>query len=358
VSQLSDYSVQFVVIGCYTQGAGGDGVGLTVTQRDPTTGALRPIGEATPTPSPSFVVSHPTLPVLYAVNELDEGALSAFAMAADGTLTALGTWPTGGALPCNVTVDTGRHVLVANYGRGSVALFAVDRSGRPNGRADLAEHSGSGKHPVRQEAPHAHQVVAMADGVYAVDLGIDSVVRYQVDHAKGRLVEAGLAAVVSPGTGPRHLALAPNGTVYLVGELAGTVVALRPGPGPWEELGSVPTTTSEPESAMPSEIATSGDGRWLYVGNRTPATISVFALGSADEMPVMVGEVPSGGAWPRHFALTDGYLYVANERSHTVAVFRVDAATGMPVPTGDVLATPSPTCVLPTAVVSSNPTRS
>ncbi len=358
MSQSSDYSVQFVVIGCYTQGAGGDGVGLTVTRRDPVAGTLRPIDEATPTPSPSFVVSHPTLPVLYAVNELDEGLLSAFAVSIDGTLTALGTWPTGGALPCHVAVDTaGRHVLVANYGSGSVALFALDRYGRPTGRADLAEHFGTGKHPVRQEAPHAHQVVAMGDAVFAVDLGVDSVIRYRVDDSTGRLVNAGVAAVLPPGTGPRHLAVAPNGTVYLVGELAGTILALRPGPSHWQELGSVPATTSEPESAMPSEIATSGDGRWLYVANRAPATLSVFALGSADELPLMVGEVPSGGAWPRHFVLVDDHMYVANERSHTVTVFRIDPATGVPVPTGEVLATPSPTCVLPTTVVGSNARR-
>jgi 6-phosphogluconolactonase (cycloisomerase 2 family) len=62
---------------------------------------------------------------------------------------------------------------------------------------------------------------------------------------------------------------------------------------------------------------------------------------------VRVGEVSTGGAWPRHFAIVDRFLYVANERSHTVVTFALDPATGMPVPTGDVLPTPSPTCVLP-----------
>ena len=72
MSQLSDYPPQFLVIGCYTQNAGGDGVGLTVAGRDPATGALWPVGDPTPTPSPTFVIRHPTMPVLYAVNELSE----------------------------------------------------------------------------------------------------------------------------------------------------------------------------------------------------------------------------------------------------------------------------------------------
>ena len=89
----------------------------------------------------------------------------------------------------------------------------------------------------------------------------------------------------------------------------------------------------------------SPDGRWLYVGNRGPATIAVFSL--ANELPILVGEVPTGGAWPRQFVLVDGFLYVANQHSHTVAVFHVDPTTGIPSPTGDVLPTPSPTCLLP-----------
>jgi 6-phosphogluconolactonase (cycloisomerase 2 family) len=80
------------------------------------------------------------------------------------------------------------------------------------------------------------------------------------------------------------------------------------------------------------------------VANRGPATISVFAL--ADELPTLVAEVPSGGAWPRHFALVWPYLYVANQLSNLVVAFHIDPATGIPSPTGDVLTTPSPTCLL------------
>jgi 6-phosphogluconolactonase (cycloisomerase 2 family) len=133
--------------------------------------------------------------------------------------------------------------------------------------------------------------------------------------------------------------------VYLVGELTANVIALRPGPQGWDVIGSVPTTTTPRESAMPSEIAVSPDGRWLYVANRGPATIAVFSL--AHEVPTLVGEVPAGGSWPRHFVLVEPFVYVANQLSHTVAVFHLDPATGMPSPTGDVLATPSPTCLLP-----------
>ena len=44
--------------------------------RDPVSGELTRLGLAARTPSPSFLAQHPILPVLYAVNELDEGLFS------------------------------------------------------------------------------------------------------------------------------------------------------------------------------------------------------------------------------------------------------------------------------------------
>src|SRR4029453_5765692 len=70
VSQLSGYSVQFLVIGCYPPDAGGAGVGLTVAARSPDTGALRVVGEPTPTPAPSFVAAHPHPPGVSRGHEL------------------------------------------------------------------------------------------------------------------------------------------------------------------------------------------------------------------------------------------------------------------------------------------------
>ena len=349
VSQLSGYSPlpqvgrQFLVIGGYTPIAGGSAVGVSVAVRDPVTGALRPHGEPTPTPAPSFVARHPTRPVLYAVNELGEGTVSAFTMSPDGTLTPQGTWPTGGAEPCHLIVAPGgRQLLVANYASGSVASFPLDPDGLPSHRVDLVVHTGSGPHPERQTSPHAHQLVAVGDLVLAVDLGADTLFGYPLDHRTGLLGQPEIVATLSPGTGPRHLAVR-DGVAYLVGELSGTVTTFAVGPDGWLELGTVPASTVE--GGFPSEVAASADGRFLYVANRGPDTIATFAV--TDKLPVFVGEVPTGGAWPRHFVLIDQFMYVANERSHAVGVFRLDPVTGLPTPTGDTLPTPSPTCLLP-----------
>jgi 6-phosphogluconolactonase len=334
---------QLVFLGCYTHGEGGDGTGIVVARREPGRAALRAPELVAVTPSPSYVARHPTADVLYAVNELAAGRLTAFRVGADGALAELGTWSTGGSLPCFVAVTPdGRHALVTNYGSGSVASFVLDHHGVPTHRGDLAQHAGRGKHPERQEGPHVHSVAITDEGILALDLGLDTVYRYRIDHATGRLGRGEPLLRTRPGTGPRHLAGAGADVLYLIGELDASVNTYARTHGRWHDVATVGTSVGV--DPLPSEIAVSPDRKYLYVANRGPDTIAVFAL--ADGKPSRVGEVSSGGRWPRHFTIVDGYLYVANQQSGLVTAFALDPATGLPVPTGDVLRTPSPSCVL------------
>jgi 6-phosphogluconolactonase (cycloisomerase 2 family) len=186
-----------------------------------------------------------------------------------------------------------------------------------------------------------------ADGsLLAVDLGTDSVYRYDLDAAGGRLVPYGARMWHRPGAGPRHLARHPDGAhCYLVGELDATLTWCEiDETGVLHERGSFAASASGGH-VQPSEVAVRADGRFLYVANRGPGTIAVFALDAG--VPRYVGEVETGGRWPRHFALVGGHLYVANERSHSVGVFRVDGESGLPTPLGAPVDTPSPTCIMP-----------
>ncbi|BCL13589.1 lactonase family protein [Micromonospora sagamiensis] len=337
-----------VHIGGYTRESDGNGDGIVAARRDPRTGALTPLGTVAVTASPSFLVRHPTLPVLYAANELPEGQVSAWRVAPDGDLTPLGTGDTGGAEPCHLAVTPdGRHLVAANYGGGSVAVFPLDGAGVPSGRSDLVVHSGHGPDPQRQEAAHAHMVSPDPDGgpLYVVDLGTDSVYRYDLDAATGRLVPRAPRVRTHAGTGPRHLARHPDGRrVYLVGELDGTVTALdRDAEGALHQRGRVPAS-GRTGHVQPAEIAVGPQGRFLYVANRGVGTLAVFALDGA--LPELVAEVDTGGEWPRHFAWSGRDLYVADQRAEMVRAFRVDPATGVPEPAGEPVPVPSPSCVL------------
>lgn len=338
---------EFVFVGCYTGESGGAGEGIALLRRDPRSGVLTRLGVVARTPSPSFLTAHPRKPVLYAANELDDGAVSAFAVAAGGRLTPLAVRGTGGAHPCHVAVSAdGRHLLAANYGSGSVAVFPLDDDGVPADRSDLMDLAGSGPVADRQEGPHAHMVAPdpFTADVLVVDLGADRVVRLRLD-AVGRLTAAGPAVPAEPGTGPRHLVRSPDGALLLVGELAANLTWYRPDPsdGLLRAQGAVPTSAG-PGHVQPSEIVMGPDGRFVYVANRGVDTVSVFAWdGDGAER---IAEVPAGGHWPRHMAAAGEHLYVANERSHSVNTFRIDQESGFLHAAGESTSEPSPTCLL------------
>ena len=337
---------EFVFVGGYTADKGGDGEGITLLRRDPSTGSLTRLGVVARTPSPSFLAQHPTLPVLYAVNELDpDGAVSAFTVAVDGSLTPLAGRPTGGSDPAHLAVTPdGRHLLVANYGTGSVAVFPLDDEGAPGEHSDLLDLKGSGPVADRQAGPHAHMVFPVRDEVLIADLGSDKVWRARLDPVLGRLTLLGAAVAAEPGTGPRHVRFSPDGALFVVGELSGDLTWWRPSAdGSLAPAGRAATTTAAGEN-YPSEIVVRPDGRFVYVANRGPNTIATFTWDG--ETAALVAETPTEGDWPRHMILTGDHLYVTNQRSQSVTTLRIDAETGVPALQGAPTAEPTPTGLL------------
>lgn len=341
---------RLVYVGSYTTDGGGKGEGISILVQDPETGALSPHGPTAKVNSPTFLAWHPGGEYIYAVNE-GSNTVTGLAVDGDGGLRAGTSQSTGGRGPCHLTVHpSGQFVLCANYGSGSISVHPILDGGEVGPRSDLVQHAGSGPDPDRQEGPHAHNVQLDLAGrrVLVIDLGTDEVRSYDLDLETGEL-ETGQVARPAPGTGPRHAAFHPDGWVFVSDELASTVSSYgyAVATGVLAVEHSVPATVNPAGDSIrnyPSEIALSEDGKFAYVANRGADCITVFAVDNGQLRPV--ADVPSGGEWPRHFALTGPYLYVANQNSDTVVTFKIDPETGIPEQTA-VLDVPSPACILP-----------
>ncbi|MCL6288437.1 lactonase family protein [Streptomyces sp. 43Y-GA-1] len=339
-----------LLLGTYTSEAGG-GTGIGTAVYDTGTGAITTGPAITGVENPSYLALHPSGSTVYAVAEQDAGAVTAVALAPDGTYELLGTRPTGGSGPTHLSVHpSGDWLLSANYTSGSVAVHPIAADGSLGERTDLVTHSSPPPGP-GQGGPHAHQIVTSPDGghVLAVDLGTDTVYTYALDESAGTLTEISRAAL-APGSGPRHLAFHPGGRfAYLACELDDTMVvcgydpatgALTPGPGQSTGTGS--------GTSYPAQPVVTGDGAYVYLANRGHNSLTRYAVEDDGAALRLLDTVPVGGDWPRQLALSpdSSLLFAANQRSSTVTVFAV-GPDGSLTGTGEPFPAPVAVCVLP-----------
>jgi len=327
-----------------------------------TTGHLASLGLAAETSNPSFLAVHPSQNFLYAVSETGKfqnqssGAVSAFAIdRSTGRLTLLNQVASRGADPCYVAVDkTGKYVLVANYGGGSVAVFPVLKGGRLGEATRVLQYKGTGANPERQQSPHAHWIDLSPDNRFAiaVDLGLDRLDLYKFDSTKGSLVPNHPAVVqVKPGAGVRHFEFHPSARfAYAVNEMDSSVTSFSydPARGVLHEsqtISMLPKDFSGKNDA--AEIQVHPNGKFLYASNRGHDSIAVFSVDPAKGTLTPVEYVPTQGKAPRYFAIdpTGSRLFVANQNSGNIMVFHIDPVTGRLTATGQVLEIASPVCL-------------
>jgi 6-phosphogluconolactonase len=348
-----------VFVGTYTKG---ESKGIYAYRFDGRSGEINSLGLAAEAVDPSFLAVDPSRRFLYAVNELSKykdaasGAVSAFAIDRHtGKLSPLNEVPSGGADPCYIAFDrTGKYVLVANYTGGNVSVFPVRKDGRLGDASAFVQHAGAGANPERQEGPHAHWIETTADNRFAVaaDLGLDQLLVYHFDGAKGSLTpNSPPFAKVDAGSGPRHLSFHPNGRfAYVINELKSTITGLSYDAGngvlhPLQTISTLPPGFAGSNNT--AEIHVHPSGKFLFASNRGHDSIAVFSIDKNTGRLDLVDHFSTRGKTPRTFEIDPGgsRLFVANEDSGNVVIFRIDPETGRLTSTGHVLHVPSPVCL-------------
>jgi len=348
-----------VYIGTYT---GGKSEGIYVYRMNPSSGALEFSSKATGVDNPSFLDIHPQKNYLYAVNEIGEfagkpsGAVSAFSIDPQtGALTYLNQQASHGTGPCHLSVDkTGKFVLVANYGGGSVAVLPIKDDGQLGEATDFIQHEGSSVNPRRQEGPHAHSFTISADNRYAfaADLGLDKIMIYLLDLSTGKLKPNDEPwTEVKAGAGPRHFDFHPtNKYAYLINEIDNTIIAYT-----YDEkrgtLKEIQTVTTLPEdfddTSHTADIHVSPSRKFVYGSNRGHDSIAIYAIDEETGKLTYVGIEPTQGKTPRNFAIdpTGTFLLAANQSTDTIVTFRIDQKTGELISTGHVADVPQAVCM-------------
>jgi len=298
---------------------GSYGTGIARGTVNTTTGALTKPTTSTAVVDPSWVAYNAATNTLFAISETNSKIA-----ALDPTKLVVSSQVATGGGPCHVAVhSSGRFLFTADYGGGGIAGHTIT-----NGKIDPAVKYPQGK------PSNGHEVVFDPTGKYvlAADLGQGGVFTYALD-ASGKL-SARTFKSMGNGAGSRHLVFHPNGAhVYVANEINGTITVcswangvLTPGPS---VVAAGPNSTVH---NAPGEITISKDGKFVYVSNRGPNTVGVFAVSPDGSKLTFVASPSCGGQNPRNLTLDPAgkWMYVANQDSGTVNWLPVNTTTGIP----------------------------
>lgn len=311
---------------------------------------------------PGFLAQHPKLPVLYAVGSYEgKASVVAYRIADTGKnakLDFMNAQEIGDGGAAHVAVDkTGRTLLTAQYGGGSVASFRLADDGSIEKQVSLIDHEGGSKVVEgRQNSSHAHWCGFSPDNRFAFvpDLGLDQVVIYKVNVETAELTPHGFGQL-SPGAGPRHMKFHQNGKwIYVLHELdlkvtlfdydakAGTM-------SPRQTIETVSRAALAKEFFKScSEIRIHPSGKFAYAANRGHDTITAYSVDQKSGELTLVEVENARAVTPRNFNISpDGkWALVAGQDSSTLASFAVNQDTGELTYNRNVVHAPSCICVL------------
>ena len=357
----SSGSGEYIYAGTF-EGEGSEGLYVFEFNREDF--SLRHIQTVTDRMGPNFQAIHPNKQFLYSVgddpfNENEPyGTLSAYQInQANGTLELINEQSVQGRGTAHVSVDPmGEFVYVSNYTGGNVVMFRILEDGGLSEAIDSQEHEGSSINENRQNGPHVHQAVPSADGrfLYVSDLGIDKIMIYEIEREEGKLIPASTPWFESePGSGPRHLALHPNGEfAYSNEELSVTVTALSVDEesgalSQIQRLSMLPEEVEREDTMSGADIHVSQDGRYLYASVRGENLLAIYEIDQSSGQLTFVEHVSTEGDHPRNFMVDENgeFVIVANRDNDHIVVFDRNSETGDLTFTGTEAEVPIAVCV-------------
>ncbi len=318
-----------------------------------------------PSLNPAVLIPHADGKSLYAILETiqDEGTVYRYSMGNDGSLDYQDSFKASGRSTCYLALSPNRDTaIVINYWDAIIDVVDVDAEGRlgnvrqsfkqyyrPEDQwrqvTNREDHWGN-----RQVGPHAHCAHFWHDWVFIPDLGENAVFQYRWDKEERKLIPE-THIEFEAGSGPRHMAMHPGlDLCYVSNELFNTVCVAKLDASEADSVKPrlIPiqyesTIDNRDNVSYVSEIKLSPDARFLYISNRGDNSLAIFKV-LDDGRLERSGLVPTGGKFPRHFAITPcgGAVIVANQDSGHIRVFSRDVETGDLTMTDEIQEIPAP----------------
>ena len=344
-----NYEPMELLVGTYTN-EGSEGI--YKLEFNPQTGSLSNTTLLAACENPGYLHISADRSKVYTSNEVEPGRISIYEFTEErDSLKLLGDYPSEGSGTCFVELSKNEDlVAAANYGSGNIVAYKLDKTGNINSIPMARQHNGKGPHP-NQGSAHAHCVKFDASGkyLYAVDLGIDEIVSYEIDE-KNEIGNRNTALKTDPGDGPRHLIFHPKKNIaFVINELSSSIISVSvdEATGKLERIDKQSTLPEDfkGENAC-ADIHLGRDGKFLYASNRGHNSIAVFSV-AENGMLTLLHTEPVQGDWPRNFTLSpDGnFLLVANRKSNNITVFKIDEDSGLLSYTGTYLKISQPVCL-------------
>lgn len=302
---------------------------------------------------------------LYAILETirENGSIVQYEVQDDGSLKELSDFQANGKSTCYLSFSPNKDAaIVINYWDAIIDVVDVDVNGklgeviqsfkqfyRPETEwrqvENREDHWGN-----RQVGPHAHCAHFWHDWVFIPDLGENAVFQYRWD-AETRTLERETWIEFEAGSGPRHMAMHPTLDIcYVSNELFNTVCVAKLDSSNPEEVKArlipiqyQPTLENNDQVSYVSEIKLSPDAKFLYVSNRGDNSIAVFKVVEEGKLE-RIDITPTGGKFPRHFAISPcgKAVIVSNQDTGNVLVYSRDIETGLITPTDEEIEVPAP----------------
>jgi len=370
---------------------------LSVFSVDSATGRLRFRSYVATGNAPVAIAVHPSGKFAYVArqalpNQPGSNAVSAYRVASDGTVTAVGPHHVVTSTLVDIAMaPNGRCLYAACYNatatQGVIEIFAINpRNGALAKRANLAPVSTA-------VAPIALAVNPSGRFLYALSRISSEILTYGINGRTGALSVAGSPLATAPG--PSAVSIAPSGQfVYVAstgvgsGNAAVTTYSVAPATGALSSVASIavgevddllvhptgnfvyalaigtrqitvysvnqstgalaPTSTtvlgSPPQAVNSSNFGLDPTGQYLYAtyyAANESNTVTAYAIDAANGSlsAVPSGVISSGGTWPGALAVIEGsapvsytprFAYVANYVANigNISAYAINAATG------------------------------